>query len=89
MNDESNYIPIDISFGEFLRRSRRKKGQSQTDLGEDLGYTQSTISMWELGITSPYIQVAEDIIDHLGGKLIIIPKEVWEGITVTHGNSEQ
>ena len=45
---------------------------NQTDFGEMLGAHQSTISMWEIGVTSPPIDEAREIIERLGGELNIV-----------------
>lgn len=73
---ESDNFTIDMDFGEFIRKKRRILGLNQTDFGEMLGgYMQSTISMWELGITSPPIEEARTIIDRLGADLMIVNQE--------------
>lgn len=73
-------------FGEFLRSKRKAMGLNQEEMGCLLGgYAQNTISMWELGITSPPIADAVEIIKFLGGILLIIDykdakrgaKEIW------------
>lgn len=69
--DEPNEFTKDMAFGEFMRRKRRLKGLNQTDFAEELGYTQGTISRWEIGKDSPPIEEARFIIEHLGGVLQI------------------
>lgn len=70
-NEDNNFTP-DMSFGEFLRKKRRLLGLNQTDMGDKLGKDQGTISMWELGVTSPPIDEAAYILKRLGGELQII-----------------
>lgn len=60
------------SFGEYLKTHRKVIDLNQTELGKLLGYNQNTISKWELGITTPYLEQAEDIIKYFGGKLVIV-----------------
>lgn len=68
---ESPDFTDDMAFGEVLRKIRRLKGMNQTDMGYLLGYNTNTISQWELGNTSPYIEDAREIIKRLGGCLKI------------------
>lgn len=69
--EESNYFPPNIKFGQFLLKKRRLLGLNQTDFGKMLGVDQHTVSMWELGVTSPPIDKADEIIKKLGGKMSI------------------
>ena len=69
--DEPNEFKKDMAFGEFMRRKRRLMGLNQTDFAEELGYTQGTISRWEVGKDSPPIEDAREIIEQLGGCLQI------------------
>ena len=80
--EDDNFRP-NMTFGEFLKKKRRLLGLNQTDLAEKLGTTQGTISMWELGITSPPIDDASYILKRLGGELQIL--HVSEG--VKNGNT--
>lgn len=68
---ESPDFTDDMPFGEVLRKTRRLMGMNQTDMGYLLGYNTNTISQWELGNTSPYIEDAREIIRRLGGCLKI------------------
>ena len=77
-NDDVKYFN---AFGEFLRAKRKSMNLSQMDMGALLGdYKQGTISMWELGVTSPPIADAIEIIKFLGGMTVIIDyKEAKRG----------
>jgi transcriptional regulator with XRE-family HTH domain len=68
---EDDHFKDDISFGEFLKKKRRLMGLNQTDLANMLGVRQGTISMWELGVTSPSIDDAVYIAKRLGGEILI------------------
>ena len=69
--EDDNFTP-NMTFGEFLRKKRRTLGLNQTDLADKLGLNQGTISMWELGITSPPIDDAAYILKRLGGEIQIL-----------------
>ena len=69
---EDDKFSPDMSFGEFLRKKRRLLGLNQTDLADKLGVNQGTLSMWELGVTSPPIDDAAYILKRLGGELKIL-----------------
>ena len=69
---EDKEFPPFISFNEFLRKKRRILGYNQTDFAKMLGVNKGTVSMWELGVTSPPIDDAKNIIDRLGGQLMIV-----------------
>ena len=58
-------------FGDYIRTIRLALGMNQTDFGEIIGVNQGTISMWELGVTTPTMDFASDIIERFGGKLLI------------------
>lgn len=73
--NEPNEFKKDMAFGEFMRRKRRLMGLNQSDFAEELGYTQGTISRWEVGKESPPIEVARGIIRRLGGDLQIANTE--------------
>ena len=68
---EDDIFSKDISFGKFLKKKRRLMGYNQTDLAELFGVRQNTISMWEMGITSPPIDEATYIVRRLGGEVLI------------------
>ena len=72
---EDNIFSPDMSFGDFLRKKRRLLGYNQTDFAEKLDVHQSTISMWELGVTSPPIDEAAYIVMRLGGEVLIVNKD--------------
>ena len=78
--EESTEFTDDMSFGDFLRKKRRLLGLNQTDLAEMVGVQQTTISMWELGITSPPIETAREIIRRLGGELRICNVKVYDKV---------
>ena len=69
--NEGNDFDVDMRFGAFLRKKRRLMGLNQTDMGKMLGKDQGTISMWEMGITSPPFDEGTDIIEKLGGKVML------------------
>lgn len=58
-------------FGEYIRGLRLALNMNQTDFGEEIGVVQGTISMWELGVTSPTIDFADEIVKRFGGKIVI------------------
>ena len=58
-------------FGEYIRSLRLALNMNQTDFGEEIGVAQGTISMWELGVTSPTIDFADEIVKRFGGKIVI------------------
>lgn len=61
----------DMPFGEYIRKKRRILGYNQTDFAKFFGVNAGTISLWELGVTSPPIEDAREIIEKLGGELHI------------------
>lgn len=69
--EDSNYTD-DMPFGEFIRKKRRILGMSQKDFGQMLGVTLHTVSQWELGVTSPPIEMARNMIIRLGGHICIV-----------------
>lgn len=69
-NEDGSFMD-DMPFGEFIRKKRRILGMNQADFAEMLGVHQSTVSMWELRVTSPPIDDATDIVKRLGGELRI------------------
>lgn len=70
--NESAVFTLDMSFKDFIRKKRRLMGLNQTDFGYLVGVNQGTVSMWELGVTSPPIDTAAEIIEKLGGKIRIV-----------------
>lgn len=69
---EDDNFTTDMAFGEYIRKKRRLLGLNQKDFGNMFGVYKETISKWELGVTSPPIELARDIISHLGGRLFIV-----------------
>lgn len=68
---ETDVFTEDMPFGEYIRKKRRLMGYNQIDFAELIGINQGTLSQWELGITSPPIEVAKRIVSQFGGKVII------------------
>lgn len=85
---EDYFFPLDIKFGEFLRKSRMIRRQNQTDLGEDLGYNQRTISRWESEVSFPTVDEAGEIARRLNAKMLFVSNEVWERFKAENGYSE-
>lgn len=73
--EESAEFEPNMSFGKFLRKKRRLLGMNQTDFGELIGATQGTVSVWEMGVTSPSVEDATKIVKFLGGELSISNRE--------------
>lgn len=69
--DESPDFDESMRFGELIRKCRRLMGLNQTDFGAIFNVNQGTISMWELGITSPPVDKARNIADQLGFDFLI------------------
>ena len=69
---EDELFTPNMTFGHFIRKKRRLIGLNQTDFAEILGVDRGTISMWELGITSPPFDKATEIINKLGGEVMIV-----------------
>lgn len=68
---EDDTFTENMPFGEFVRKKRRIMGYNQMDFAKRLGINQGTLSMWELGVTSPPIDDAKDIALMLGGEILI------------------
>ena len=65
-----------LDFGKLIKDVRTSQKISQEALAFDLGVTRRTIWAWEVGITSPTIDFASDIIERLGGRIIFeMPSE--------------
>lgn len=60
-----------MDFGKWIKQQRKYYGMSQTELANDVGVCQNTISDWERGYQSPTLNVAERVIRSFGGELII------------------
>lgn len=73
--DESPEFTSDMTFGQTIRKIRRLLGLNQTDMGEELGYNQKTISSWETGMSSPPIEDAREIYRRYGLRLMIEVKD--------------
>ena len=67
-----------MKFGKYIKKVRRLLGFNQTDMAEIININQGTLSMWEQGITSPPIEDAREIIELLGGELLIVNRETEE-----------
>lgn len=73
---EDKNFEEDMSFGEFIRKKRRLMGYNQSDFANMLGSCKSTISLWELGVTSPPFEEARLIIKDLGGEVLISNRKI-------------
>lgn len=60
--------------GEIIRRTRRQKGWSQSELGEKAGLRQEAISKVENGSKATRIENICDILTALGLELVIQPR---------------
>ena len=89
--EDTNFTET-MGFGEFIRKKRRLMGLSQADFSQIIGYGHKTISMWEVGLTSPPIEVARGIVEYLGGEIQIInlkndyerKGQIYEGIGINY-----
>lgn len=72
---EDDVFTPDMTFGQIVRKKRRLLGYNQEDFGKLLDVHQTTLSMWEIGITSPPIDKAAYILKRLGFVLQILEKE--------------
>ena len=72
---EDDNFEDNMPFGEFLRKKRRLMGYNQSDFAQLFDSCKSTISLWELGATSPSIEEARQIIEQLGGELLIVNRK--------------
>ena len=72
---EDDVFTPDMTFGQVLKKKRRLLGYNQTDFAEKLDVHQGTISMWELGVTSPPIDEATYILKRLGFEVQILKAE--------------
>ena len=50
--------------GKFIAETRKKRGLTQSQLGEELGLSGKAISKWERGISAPDISILNDISKH-------------------------
>ena len=60
-----------MDFGKWIKQQRKYYGMSQTELANDVGVCQNTISDWERGEQTPTFDKAQDIVKALGGELVI------------------
>lgn len=75
MIDEVFNLKETLSFGKLIKEKRKEMDMNQTEFGELMDVNQGTVSMWELGITSPPIDSAEYILKVLGFELIVREKQ--------------
>ncbi len=68
----------DIQTGNVIRRLRREKGLSQTELAEELGVTKNTISAIELGNQTPRGGLLKRIADFFGFPIIAFEQNFAE-----------
>lgn len=68
---EDDEFTEDMPFGEYFRKKRRIMGYTQEDFGKLFGVNKGTVSLWELGTTSPPFEKAREIIRRLGGDVLI------------------
>ena len=69
--DEDFNLKETLSFGKLIKEKRKELEMNQTEFGEVVDANQGTVSMWELGITSPSFDSAEYILKMLGFELIV------------------
>lgn len=74
--EESPEFDEHMPFGEVIRKKRRLMGFNQADFGYTYEIEQGTVSRWEVGKTSPPIEVARELLDRLGFELLIREKEI-------------
>lgn len=60
---------ISINFGKWIRERRLERGWSQSRLANKVGLQGNSIMRYESGTQWPPLDVAEAIINVLGGKL--------------------
>ena len=58
-------------FGIWMRTKRLKKSMSQERLAKKVGVHMTSIARWETGTQFPTLDMAERIIEVLGGSLLI------------------
>jgi transcriptional regulator with XRE-family HTH domain len=69
-------------FGIWMKERRLKKSMSQERLGKMVGVHGNTILRWETGTQFPPLDMAERIIEVLGGVLLV--GEINNGRTNAH-----
>ena len=75
MNDETRKI-----IGENLKRFRKEKGITQTDLAVYLGSTKTTVATWEQGKGVPDIEMAYRIMQYYN----LAIEKLFEGVPDDH-----
>ena len=58
-------------FGIWIKNKRLNKGWSQERLGKKVGVHANTILRWETGTQFPPLDMAESLINVLGGMLLV------------------
>lgn len=58
-------------FGTWMKTKRLKKSMSQERLAKKVGVHMTSIARWETGTQFPTLDMAERIIEVLGGSLLI------------------
>ena len=76
-NEDTNFRE-DMPIGEFIRKKRRLMGYNQMDFADMLGVNQGTLSRWEMGDRTPTFDLAKDIVEYLGGEILIVNKKQEE-----------
>ena len=79
---EDGVFTDDMPFGEFIRKKRRLMGMNQSDFADWLCVcNRDTLSKWELGVTSPPIEVARELVKKTGGEILIVNREIVKNET--------
>ena len=63
---------MSLRFGELFKYLRQRKGLSQVNVAEMLGYDPRTIIYWEQGKCCPPVDAGVEIIAKLGGNLLML-----------------
>lgn len=58
-------------FGIWIKEHRKKKHMTQERLAKKVGVHVNTIIRWETGTAFPPLDIAEKLIEVLGGKLVL------------------
>lgn len=58
-------------FGIWMKQSRERKHMSRTRLADKVGVHYNSILRWETGTQFPPLDMAERLIEVLGGKLVL------------------
>lgn len=67
-------------FSDNLKKYRRQKGYSQSELANKLFVTRQCVSKWEKGVTEPDLETLNKISEHLGVSIDVLIKD--DGIDV-------